>query len=74
VARGVRRIENGALGRALPDLLWEASLAEVLTGVLGTGREPVVVAGDELLLGGVSAPALAVGPAGRLSPAPGATN
>jgi len=70
VARGVRRIENGALGRALPDLLWEASLAEVFTRVLAVGRETVVVAGDEPLLGGISAPALVIGPTGRLIVAP----
>ncbi|HZF09812.1 MAG TPA: metallopeptidase TldD-related protein [Thermoanaerobaculia bacterium] len=70
VARGVRRIDNGALGRALPDLLWEASLAEVFARVLAVGRETVVVAGDEPLLGGISAPALVIGPTGRLAVAP----
>jgi PmbA protein len=70
VARGVRRIEAGALGRAVPDLVWEGSLAGVFTQVLGVGREVVVVGGDEPLLGGISAPALAIGPTGSLQLAP----
>ncbi len=71
LARGVRRIEAGALGRAVPDLVWEASLGGVFTQVLGAGREVVVVGGDEPLLGGISAPALAIGPTGSLQVAPG---
>jgi PmbA protein len=66
VARGVRQIAGGALGRAVPDLVWEGSLPDVLTRVLGVGQETVVVGGDEPLLGAISAPALAVGPTGRL--------
>jgi PmbA protein len=69
VAHGVRRIEGGALGRAVPDLVWEGSLTAVLTEVLGVGRESITVA-DEPLLGAVSAPSLAIGPVGgfRLAP------
>jgi predicted Zn-dependent protease len=67
VARGVRRIEGGALGRAVPDLVWEGSLADVLTRVLGVGGETVLVAGEEPFLGAVSAPALAIGPTGGLA-------
>jgi predicted Zn-dependent protease len=65
VAHGVRRIESGARGRALPDLVWEGNLAAVLTGLLGVGREAIVIA-DEPLLGAVSAPALMIAPTGSL--------
>jgi predicted Zn-dependent protease len=70
VAREVRQIADGALGSAVPDLVWEGRLADVLTQVLGVGQEPVVVGGDEPLLGAVSAPALAIGPTGSLGLAP----
>jgi predicted Zn-dependent protease len=70
VAHGVRRIENGALGRALPDLVWEGSLAAVLSSVLGVGREAVVVGSEEPLLGAISAPALAISPLGSFRLAP----
>jgi hypothetical protein len=58
VARGVRRIsgagsQSGALGPALPDLVWEDRLPDLLTRVLGVGNEAVPVlpapAGDPLL-------------------------
>jgi hypothetical protein len=70
VAREVRQIADGALGSAVPNLVWEGRLADVLTQVLGVGQEPVVVGGDEPLLGAVSAPALAIGPTGSLGLAP----
>jgi predicted Zn-dependent protease len=70
VAHGVRRITGGELGPALPDLIWEGSLAAVLTEVLGVGREAVTVA-EEPLLGAISAPALVIGPVGSLRLAPG---
>ncbi|HTQ78943.1 MAG TPA: metallopeptidase TldD-related protein [Thermoanaerobaculia bacterium] len=69
VARGVRSITGGALGRALPDLVWEADLTAALSGVLAVGRETVVVASGEPFLGGISAPALVLSPSGRLTPA-----
>jgi PmbA protein len=66
VAHGVRRIEGGALGRAVPDLVWEGSLTAVLIEVLGVGRESITVA-DEPLLGAISAPSLAIGPVGSFA-------
>jgi PmbA protein len=66
VARGVRRIVDGALGPAFPHLVWEASFAAALGPLLGVGRETVVVAGDEPLLGGTSAPCLALAPSASL--------
>ncbi len=70
VAHGVRRIEGGTLGRAVPDLVWEGSLTAVLTEILGVGRESTTVA-DEPLLGAISAPSLAIGPVGSFRTAPG---
>jgi predicted Zn-dependent protease len=56
-ARGVRRIEGGRLGAALPDLVWEDDLRTLLSGPLTVGAEPVTV--GESLFGGITAPALA---------------
>jgi predicted Zn-dependent protease len=60
VARGARRIAGGIRERALPDLLWEDDLRDVLSRVLGVGTAPVAVATGDLFLGATSAPALAV--------------
>ncbi len=58
--RGVRRIEGGALGAPVLDLLWEDHLPALLERVLGVGREVVtaVAAGDPLF-GATTAPMLA---------------
>ena len=56
-ARGVRRIEGGRLGAALPDLVWEDDLRTLLSGPLTVGAEPVTV--GESLFGGITAPTLA---------------
>ncbi|HYH47001.1 MAG TPA: hypothetical protein VEG34_15065, partial [Thermoanaerobaculia bacterium] len=60
VARGVRRLAGGRLERALPDLVWEDGLAAVFGRLLGTAGPAVVTACDDLLLGAVSTPLLAV--------------
>ncbi|HXO19032.1 MAG TPA: metallopeptidase TldD-related protein [Thermoanaerobaculia bacterium] len=61
VARGVRRLESGGVpGQALPDLAWEDELPEVLRRILEVGRAAQVVAGPDPVLGGISAPHLAV--------------
>jgi predicted Zn-dependent protease len=60
VARGARRIEGGALGAALPDLLWEGCLPSLLGRVLGVGNDPVPVALGDPLLGAVTSPLLAL--------------
>jgi predicted Zn-dependent protease len=58
-ARGVRRIHGGLPGPALPDLLWEGSLADLLAGPLILGQDTVAVAaGGDPLFGAVSAPLL----------------
>lgn len=56
-ARGVRRIEGGRLGAALPDLVWEDDLRTLLSGPLEIGTEPVTV--GESLFGGITTPILA---------------
>lgn len=58
-ARGVRRIEGGKLGTALPDLVWDDDLRTLLSGPLAVGAEPVTV--GESLFGGITAPILALG-------------
>lgn len=58
IARGVRRIEGGTLGTALPDLVWEDDLRTLLSGPLEVGAEPVTV--GESLFGGITAPILAL--------------
>jgi len=69
-AGGVRRIAGGAVTtEALPDLLWEDGLPEALARVRGLGDRPVVVLAGEPLLGGISAPALALDPSAPLRPA-----
>jgi predicted Zn-dependent protease len=62
VARGVRRIENGALGAAVPDFVWEGCLPDLLARVLGIGNEPVSVPAGDPLLGAVTAPLLVLTP------------
>lgn len=57
--RGVRRIENGALGAPVPDLVWEDHLPALLERVLGVGRTVVTaVAAADPLFGATTAPML----------------
>lgn len=55
---GARRIHNGRLTASLPDLLWEDSLLRALSSLDGLGRDPIVRAQRDALLGGTSAPAI----------------
>jgi PmbA protein len=65
LCRGVRRIVSGgnsgggALGPALPDLVWEGCLPDLLAHVLGVGNLAVPVPAGDPLLGATSAPLLA---------------
>jgi predicted Zn-dependent protease len=71
VARGARRIDGGALGRSLPDLIWEDALPSLLSQVLAVGSELVPIATGAGLFRATTAPMLAAvcGPAGlRVSP------
>ena len=66
-AVGVRRVEDGRLGEALPDLLWEDSLLRLFSSLRAVGGEPVRLA-EPGFLGGVSAPLIAVEGAEELRP------
>jgi hypothetical protein len=68
-ARAVRRIESGALGPALGDLVWEDSLPRLLARVGGLGAESVRLAAGDGVLGGISAPAVAFPAVEGLRPA-----
>ncbi|HEX6864563.1 MAG TPA: metallopeptidase TldD-related protein [Thermoanaerobaculia bacterium] len=56
IAQGVRRIEGGALGAPLPDLLWEDDLRSLLAGEVAVGSEPVTLPLGDGLFGGITAP------------------
>lgn len=58
LARGARRIEGGALGAPLPDLLWEDDLRALLSEGVAVGSEPVTVPLGDGLFGGITAPIL----------------
>jgi len=60
VLRGVRRVENGAPGAPLPDVVWEDSLLRVFSSLEAVGSEPARFMGDDLLLGAVVTPAIVV--------------
>lgn len=66
-ARGARRIENGALGRPLPDLIWEDSLLRALSNVSGLGAE-MVTWSLGTFVGGITAPALSLAEVVGLKP------
>ena len=66
VARGVRQVDGGALGRSLPDLVWEDDLRRVLSRVLAVGSHLVPIATGAGLFRATTAPMLAVAGAGGL--------
>lgn len=68
-ARGVRRLVGGAPGPPLGDLLWDDSVPRLLARVSGLGSEFVCLATGDGVLGGTSAPALALPAAEGLRPA-----
>lgn len=59
-ARGVRRIENGKLGAAVPDFVWEDSLLRAFSGLAGLGADTARRLGDDGYTGGISAPPVAL--------------
>jgi predicted Zn-dependent protease len=67
LARNVRRLTAGAPAEPLPDLVWEADLAELLAGPLTVGGDPLALAGPDGI-GGSSAPSLSLAAVGRLRP------
>src|SRR4051812_42997048 len=70
VARGARLIAGGALGRALPDLIWEDDLPGILSRVLAVGSELVPVATGAGLFRATTAPMLALVSGSALRPSP----
>ena len=62
VAHGVRRIEGGRIGPAVPNLIWEASLFEVFARISGLGAERIAVAQGAPWLGATLAPAMGLEP------------
>ncbi len=60
-ARGARLIQNGNLGGAVPDFIWEDSLLREFSALQGIGAETARRLGTDGYLGGISAPAVAVG-------------
>jgi predicted Zn-dependent protease len=68
VARGVRRLEGGSLGAAVPDLVWEDGLASVFSRVLGVGTDAVSVQQGDDLFGATTAPLVALEPGAALHP------
>lgn len=62
VAHGVRRIEGGKIGPALPNLVWESSLLEAFARVTAFGAERVAVANGAPWLGATLAPAMGLEP------------
>ncbi|HEX9942759.1 MAG TPA: metallopeptidase TldD-related protein [Thermoanaerobaculia bacterium] len=69
VARGARVIVGAALGRSIPDLVWEDDLKSVLFRVLAVGSELVSVATGAGLFRATTAPMLAVAAVSGLRPA-----
>lgn len=68
VARGVRRIVDGGLGPALPDLVWEASLLRMFARLEAVGERTVVRTTPTTPLGAIAAPAVVVTDTEQLRP------
>lgn len=69
VARGVRRVEHGALTSPVPMLAWEDSVLRIFSNILGIGQDTCCRRSSDGLLGGISAPAVVIGEASDLRPA-----
>ncbi len=68
IAHGVRRIVGGKVGPALPNLVWEAGLLEVLSRVSSLGADRIAVPHGSPWLGATLAPALGIEPVFQLRP------
>ena len=66
--RGVRRIRDGHLAGPLPDLIWEDSLLRIFSSFIGIGRTTARRLSRDRALGGICAPAVAIGTAQSLRP------
>ncbi len=68
VAHGVRRIVGGQIGPAVPNLVWEAGLLEVLSHLAAIGRTRTAVANGPPWLGATLSPGLVIEPLFTLRP------
>ena len=68
--RGARRIADGRLGEGLGELVWDDSLLRVFASLAGVGAGVVRWAPGSEVLGGVSAPAVALAEVDGLRPDP----
>ncbi len=68
VAHGVRRIVGGRIGPAVPNLIWEAGLLEVLSHVAAVGSAKTAVANGPPWLGATLSPGLVIEPLFTLRP------
>lgn len=69
-ARGLRRIRDGRLAEGLPDAVWEESLLRIFSGRPLLGAETTRRLGHDGILGGIVAPAIALGPVAPLRARP----
>lgn len=67
-ASGVRRVRNGGLAEALPDLTWDESLLRLFSQVRAIGGTPIPLAIGGFL-GAISAPLLVVDAPAEIRPA-----
>lgn len=60
VARGIRRVEGGRLGAAVPDCIWEDDVPRLLGNLVGIGSDAVCQPGLDGFWGAITTPAVAV--------------
>ena len=68
-ARGIRAIRDGKLDKGIPDAMLEDSLLRSFSALLGLGSSPSRSLSADGYLGGISAPAVAIGDV-QVHPAP----
>ena len=61
VLRDLRRIRDGRLAEPVPEIVWQTSLVRALASVRGLGATTALSLGGSGYLGGISAPAMAIG-------------
>ncbi len=64
VLRETRRMSEGGVGESLGERVWEDDLLRVFGEIEAVGNDPVTVPGDDVLLGGVTAPSMVIRPGG----------
>ncbi|HEX4952013.1 MAG TPA: metallopeptidase TldD-related protein [Thermoanaerobaculia bacterium] len=64
VLRETRRVTEGGVGESLGEHVWEDDLLRVFGEIEAVGDDPVTLPGDDVLLGGVTAPSMLIRPGG----------